>query len=94
MTWDTLVPMSVSCVERTFWWDVARPAHAVIDPLRAVIFDLDGALADVERDAHRVAFNAAFAEHGERIAAVITDWRASECEAHWRCPVAMVAFCA
>ena len=51
-------------MERTFWWDVARPAHAVIDPLRAVIFDLDGALADVERDGHRVAFNAAFAEHG------------------------------
>lgn len=64
MMWDTLIPMSVSCVERTFWWDVARPAHAVIDPLRAVIFDLDGALADVERDAHRVAFNSAFAEHG------------------------------
>jgi beta-phosphoglucomutase-like phosphatase (HAD superfamily) len=56
--------MSGSCAERTFWWDVARPAHAVLDPLRAVIFDLDGAVADVERDGHRVAFNAAFAEHG------------------------------
>ncbi len=33
-------------------------------PLRAVIFDLDGALADVERDGQRTAFNAAFAAHG------------------------------
>lgn len=32
-------------------------------PLRAVIFDLD-ALADIECDGHRLAFNAAFAAHG------------------------------
>lgn len=32
-------------------------------PLRAVIFDLD-ALADIECEGHRVAFNAAFAAHG------------------------------
>jgi HAD superfamily hydrolase (TIGR01509 family) len=32
--------------------------------LRAVIFDVDGTLADTERDGHRPAFNAAFAEHG------------------------------
>jgi beta-phosphoglucomutase-like phosphatase (HAD superfamily) len=32
--------------------------------LRALIFDVDGTLADTERDAHRVAFNAAFAESG------------------------------
>lgn len=31
-------------------------------PLRALIFDVDGTLADTERDAHRVAFNRAFAE--------------------------------
>ncbi|NWG74947.1 MAG: HAD-IA family hydrolase [Rubrivivax sp.] len=33
-------------------------------PLEALIFDVDGTLADTERDGHRAAFNAAFAEHG------------------------------
>lgn len=32
--------------------------------LRALIWDVDGTLADTERDAHRPAFNAAFAELG------------------------------
>ena len=32
--------------------------------LRALIWDVDGTLADTERDGHRVAFNAAFAESG------------------------------
>lgn len=32
--------------------------------LEAVLFDVDGTLADTERDGHRPAFNAAFAEHG------------------------------
>src|SRR5476649_2527153 len=32
--------------------------------LHALIFDVDGTLADTERDGHRVAFNAAFAEAG------------------------------
>ena len=32
--------------------------------LQALIFDVDGTLADTERDGHRVAFNAAFREHG------------------------------
>jgi len=32
--------------------------------LRALIFDVDGTLADTERDGHRVAFNHAFAEAG------------------------------
>ena len=31
---------------------------------QALIFDVDGTLADTERDGHRVAFNAAFAEAG------------------------------
>jgi HAD superfamily hydrolase (TIGR01509 family) len=33
-------------------------------PLRAVIFDVDGTLADTERDGHRVAFNEAFKAAG------------------------------
>ena len=32
--------------------------------LAALLFDVDGTLADTERDGHRVAFNAAFAEAG------------------------------
>ena len=32
--------------------------------LRALIFDVDGTLADTERDGHRVAFNRAFADLG------------------------------
>ena len=32
--------------------------------LKALIFDIDGTLADTERDGHRVAFNRAFAEAG------------------------------
>ncbi len=41
--------------------------------LRAVIFDVDGTLADTERDGHRPAFNAAFAQHGLNIV-----WEPSE----------------
>lgn len=37
--------------------------------LAAVVFDVDGTLADTERDGHRPAFNRAFAEHG-----VDLDW--------------------
>lgn len=36
--------------------------------LKALLFDVDGTLADTERDGHRVAFNRAFAEAG-------LDWR-------------------
>ena len=35
-----------------------------MDTLAALIFDVDGTLADTERDGHRVAFNQAFAEAG------------------------------
>jgi HAD superfamily hydrolase (TIGR01509 family) len=34
------------------------------DMLEALIFDVDGTLADTERDGHRLAFNTAFAEAG------------------------------
>jgi beta-phosphoglucomutase-like phosphatase (HAD superfamily) len=51
---------------RKFWWDRAQPIDAVVNPLRAVVFDLD-ALADIERDGNRAAFNAAFAAHGLEI---------------------------
>ena len=32
--------------------------------LQAVIFDVDGTLADTERDGHRVSFNMTFKEFG------------------------------
>lgn len=35
-----------------------------MEKLRALIFDVDGTLANTERDGHRVAFNRAFAEAG------------------------------
>jgi beta-phosphoglucomutase-like phosphatase (HAD superfamily) len=58
------VSVPVTELQRTFWWDAGRPADAAVEPLQAVIFDLDGPLADLERDGQRAAFNAAFAEHG------------------------------
>ncbi|MCB1868288.1 MAG: HAD hydrolase-like protein, partial [Gammaproteobacteria bacterium] len=39
--------------------------------LKAILFDVDGTLADTERSGHRIAFNAAFAEAG-------LDWEWSE----------------
>jgi phosphoglycolate phosphatase-like HAD superfamily hydrolase len=39
-------------------------AHAGQGSLRALLWDVDGTLAETERDGHRVAFNRAFAEHG------------------------------
>lgn len=35
-----------------------------METLQALIFDVDGTLADTERDGHRLAFNAAFTEAG------------------------------
>ena len=37
---------------------------AVSSPLRALIWDVDGTLAETERDGHRVAFNVAFEQAG------------------------------
>ena len=39
-------------------------ATQVTRSLKAVIFDVDGTLAETERDGHLVAFNCAFEEHG------------------------------
>lgn len=44
--------------------DTATFSSGRVDSLRAVIFDVDGTLADTERDGHRVAFNEAFAAAG------------------------------
>jgi beta-phosphoglucomutase-like phosphatase (HAD superfamily) len=44
-----------------FWWDDTPTGDTAT--LQALVFDLE-ALADVERDVHRVVFNAAFAAHG------------------------------
>jgi HAD superfamily hydrolase (TIGR01509 family) len=57
-----------------FWWDWSRPSDVSVYPLRAVVFDLD-ALADVESDAHRVVFNAAFAHHGLDIVWTVERYR-------------------
>lgn len=39
-------------------------SNDTMDKLEALIFDVDGTLADTERDGHRVAFNKAFADAG------------------------------
>ena len=43
---------------------IARSNSTAIYPssLQAVIFDVDGTLAETEREGHRIAFNQAFAE--------------------------------
>ncbi|MCP9927571.1 HAD-IA family hydrolase [Cyanobium sp. CH-040] len=45
--------------------------------LRALLWDVDGTLAETERDGHRLAFNRAFAEYG-----VPLHWEAEE-YGHW-----------
>jgi HAD superfamily hydrolase (TIGR01509 family) len=47
---------------QSFWW-TRQSQPPAIPVLSAVIFDVDGTLADTERDGHRLAFNAAFATH-------------------------------
>ena len=58
-----------------FWWDSARPeGQAGERRLQALVFDLD-ALADVECDGHRPAFNAAFAAHGLALRWTVSRYR-------------------
>ena len=52
----------------------AAPVGADICPLRAIVFDLD-ALAEVECEGHRVAYNAAFAAHGLNFEWSVTRYR-------------------
>ena len=75
VTWDTLLSMSVDVCGADVLVGRRRPADAAVEPLDAVIFDLDGALADVERDGQRLAFNAAFAEHGLDISWTVEELR-------------------
>ncbi len=78
MVWATLlsVPMTQPKTWRAgrFWWDCNSPVGADVTTLRALIFDLD-ALADVECDGHRVAYNAAFKEHGLNFEWSVTRYR-------------------
>jgi hypothetical protein len=62
------VPMTQQKTWRAgrFWWDCNSPAGTEVTELRALVFDLD-ALADVECDGHRLAYNAAYTDAFERI---------------------------
>lgn len=42
--------MGAQTPTRTFWWDRGGPVDAEVQPLRAVIFNADSALADIECD--------------------------------------------
>ncbi len=44
------------------------------NPLRAAIFDVDGTLAETERDGHRPAFNQAFRDYGLHYAWGVVDY--------------------
>ena len=56
------------------WWDEQSPRDAA-PVLSAVIFDVDGTLADTERDGHRPAFNEAFAIHNFDIRWNVEEYR-------------------
>jgi HAD superfamily hydrolase (TIGR01509 family) len=55
-----------------FWWD-NQSTRVSVPVLSAVIFDVDGTMADTERNGHRPAFNEAFTIHGLEIS-----WDAEE----------------
>ncbi len=54
----------VSCLRSCFFCFGGVAAGDGMSKLKALIFDVDGTLADTERDGHRPAFNRAFAEAG------------------------------
>ena len=50
---------------KVFWYRVRLvKMESAMPKLEALLFDVDGTLADTERDGHRVAFNLAFEEAG------------------------------
>ena len=55
---QAVLPHTVPCRSTPF------QANNAMTELRAIIFDVDGTLAETERDGHRIAFNQAFAEVG------------------------------
>lgn len=54
--------------------------------IKALLFDVDGTLADTERDGHRLAFNRAFAQAG-----LDWEWGRSFTDDCWRYPAARSA---
>lgn len=78
MVWATLfyVPMTQQKTWRAgrFWWEPSSPIGGDLTSLRALIFDID-AIADVECEGHRVAYNAAFAAHGLSFEWCLTRYR-------------------
>lgn len=70
MTTDNPDRHNLICDNSCYLW-LTISTHSVMTELRALIFDVDGTLAETERDGHRVAFNRAFAEAG-------LDWDWSE----------------
>ena len=78
MTCDTMSGMQPT-EQRTwragrFWWDRPQPRDVTVQPLRAMIFDLD-AIADIECAGHLPAFNAAFAALGLEIEWTVARYR-------------------
>src|ERR1700712_4819878 len=78
VTWATLMGMTSMQGKQ---WRAGRfgsgsvvPTPSAMQPLRALVFDLD-ALTDIECDGHRVAYNAAFAAHDLRFEWSVTRYR-------------------
>jgi beta-phosphoglucomutase-like phosphatase (HAD superfamily) len=70
MLWDM---RGQTLTAKRFWWDRTPAVEAGVESLGAVIFDID-AMADIERDGQRAAFNAAFAAHAMDISWSVEDY--------------------